>query len=1046
MKNIISWFANNHVAANLIMVFLILAGLFAIQNIKVEVFPDLSLDIISVSMEYPGASPAEIDEAIVRRIEERVAGLAGIERINSTSRENVGTVSIEVINGWDIRKLANEVKSEVDRIRTFPEEAEKPIVRQMTRKNQVINLALYGNAPEATIKHLAEKIKDDLTTLPEITLVDLFGVRASEIHIDIPEKTLRQYNLTLDKVANVIRRSSLDLPAGSIKTIDETIMIRTKGKRYYAEQYANIAVVTKPDGSKVTLGDIAQLNDGFEDVDISVSTHGKAAAFIQVYRVADQNALDAARAVKTYIEDIRGNLPEGMEIEYFNDMSVILRSRINLLMKNMALGLLLVVLILSFFLNFKLSFWVTLGIPISFAAALWLLPYFSISINMISLFAFILIHGIVVDDAIVVGENVFRKREKGIEPLKAAIDGTVQMANPVIFAVLTTIAAFWPLLNIGGVRGNIMKNIPVVVILVLLGSLVEALLILPSHLARSKFILPDNKDVKKNEKPANRWLKKLIRGPYHNFLKRCLKWRYATMTFGIALLIISISLLTSGRIKMTIFPKIDSDMLVCSIVMPPSTPVAKTREILNHIEQSAIEMLKELDTKRPEGAPPLLKQYYSLLGVHMRGMGPVASGSRGGHLAQVHIQLISGEDRDIKATYLAGEWRKKTGTIPDIESISFTGQMGGGGTAVEIDLSSDDDDKLLSAVDAMKSRLQEYTGLRDINDNYMPGKNELQIKLLPEARSIGITLSDLASQVRAAFYGAEGLRIQRGQDEVKILVRYPDAERKSLGNIETMRIRMPDGTEIPFNRVAKVSMEEGYATISRSYRRRVIAVSADIDEETANSTEVNNDLIEKILPELRNEWPGVRFAIEGAGKRNQEFMSEILKSFLLTIFLIYALLAIPFKSFSQPLIVMSAIPFGMVGALLGHLIMGYDLSMMSLFGIVGLSGVVVNDSLILIEATNRLREGGKSHFDSIVTAGTMRFRPIILTSLTTFGSLMPMILERSIQAKFLIPMAAGLAFGVLFATGITLLLIPCLYLILEDIHNTATNMRTKIFG
>jgi multidrug efflux pump subunit AcrB len=663
---------------------------------------------------------------------------------------------------------------------------------------------------------------------------------------------------------------------------------------------------------------------------------------------------------------------------------------------------------------------------------------------MISLFAFILILGIVVDDAIVVGENIFRKREKGIEPFKAAVDGTVQMARPVIFAVLTTIAAFWPLLTIGGVRGNIMKNIPIVVILVLLGSLAEALLILPSHLARSRFKLPAGKDEKKKEKPANRWLKELIRGPYHIFLKKCLKWRYATLAFGIALLIASISLLTSGRIKMTIFPKMDSDMLICSIVMAPSTPVAKTREILNHIEQSAIDMLKEFDAKRPEGAPPLLEEYYSLLGIHMSGMGPGARGSIGGHLAQVHIQLISGEDRDIKATYLAGEWRKKTGRIPAAESISFTGQLHGGGTAVEIHLSSDDHDRLLSAVEAMKSRLHEYTGLRDINDDYMPGKNELQLNLLPEARSLGITLNDLASQVRAAFYGAEGLRIQRGQDEVKVLVRYPDAERKSLGNIETMRIRMPDGTEIPFNRVAKVSMEKGYATISRSHRQRVIAVSADINEETANSTEVNNDLIDKILPEMRSAWPGVRFAIEGAGKRNQEFMADILKSFIFAIFLIYALLAIPFRSFSQPFIVMSAIPFGMVGALLGHLIMGYDLSMMSLFGIVGLSGVVVNDSLILIEATNRLRERGKSHFDSIVTAGTVRFRPIVLTSLTTFGSLMPMILERSIQAKFLIPMAAGLAYGVLFATGITLLLIPCLYLILEDIHNTAIKIRAKI--
>jgi multidrug efflux pump subunit AcrB len=1034
MEKIYGWFTKNHVAANLLMLFLLVSGLLAMQTIKVETFPEFTLDMISVSMEYPGASPAEVEEAVIRRIEESVSGLAGIKRINSSAREGFGTVTIEVISGWDIDDLTNNVKSEVDRIRTFPKEAEKPIVRKVTRKNQVINLALYGDAPEATIKYLAEKIKDDLTNIPEITLVELFGVRRGEIHIDISEETLRRYGLTLGRVADLVRQASLDLPAGNIKSEDETVLIRTKGRRYQAADYTDIAVITNPDGSKITLGQIATLSDGYEDIELEVRTKGKPAAFIQVYRVADQSALEVAKAVKQYVADIRDDLPEGMDITYFRDRSLILKSRINLLLKNMTLGLVLVVILLAVFLNFRLAFWVTMGIPISFATGLWLLPFFDISINMISLFAFILILGIVVDDAIVIGENIYRKRENGLAPYEAAVQGTAQVAKPVIFAVLTTVAAFWPLLMVPGTRGNIMRNIPVVVIVVLIGSLVEALLILPAHLSRCRFkhLCQDPSDNK--ALPMDRWLKNFIRGPYHRFLETCLRWRYVTVAVGISILLFTLGIVASGRVKFTIFPRLDADNLVCSLVMPPSTPVTRTREVLRHIEQSAIEVLRKVDSTRPADVPSVLEGYYSLVGVHMGGGGPAPTTASGGHLAQVHIQLLEGEKRNIKATYLANEWRRKVGSIHDAESVTFQGQLRAMDAPVEVQLSSNDHDKLLEAVESMKAEFREYPGLTDINDNYLPGKEELQLTLKPTARSLGLTLNDLAQQVRSAFYGAEALRFQRSQDEVKVLVRYPDAERKSLGSIENMRIRLFDGTEVPFTQVAKVVRKQGYATITRAYRRRVISVTADIEEGQANTSEVNRALETTVLPRMRELHPEVRFALEGEGKEDRDFVIGVLKSFLIALFLIYALLAVPFRSFSQPFIVMAAIPFGLVGAIFGHIIMGYDISMMSLFGIVGLSGVVVNDSLILIEATNRIRENGRTAHEAIATGGRLRFRAIILTSLTTFGGLMPMILERSLQAKFLIPMAAGLGFGVLFATGITLLLIPCLYLILEDLN------------
>ena len=579
-----------------------------------------------------------------------------------------------------------------------------------------------------------------------------------------------------------------------------------------------------------------------------------------------------------------------------------------------------------------------------------------------------------------------------------------------------------------------MRNIPIVVIAVLAGSLIEALLILPAHLARCSFKQFCVDPSERKQKRMDKWLKDFIKGHYRSFLALCLKWRYATVAVGAAVLILTAGLVTSGRIKLTIFPRLDADNLICSIVMPPSTPVSRTEEVLAHIEQAALETMAEADAKRPEDAPSVMEDYFTLIGIHMGGGGPFRSTSVGGHLAQVHIQLLEGEKRNLKSRYLVNEWRKKVGVIPEAESIAFRGQIGSSDAPVEVHLSSDDNDKLFEAVEGLKAELREYPGLTEITDDYMPGKEEMQLKLKPEARSLGLTLRDLASQVRAAFYGAEALRLQIGEDEVKVLVRYPDGERRSVGNVSSMRIRMPDGTEIPFRQVAEVNTVQGYATIQRAYRKRVIAVSADIEEGQANSTEVNRALEASILPAMREIHPEVRFAVEGEGREDREFMSSVMKSFLIALFLIYALLAIPFRSFAQPLIVMAAIPFGMVGAVLGHKLMGYDLSMMSLFGIVGLSGVVVNDSLVLIEATNRIREGGRTAIESISAAGELRFRAIILTAITTFGGLLPMLLERSLQAKFLIPMAAGLGWGVLFATGITLVIIPCLYLILEDVH------------
>jgi multidrug efflux pump subunit AcrB len=546
MRSVIAWFAENHVAANLLMIFLLLAGAVTGLTMKVEVFPETDLDIIKVTTQYPGASPSEVEEAILRRIEEKIAGLAGIKRIDSRAREGWGTVTIEIVKDWDQKKLLEEVKSEVDRITTLPDEAEKPEVREVTRLSRVINVAVYGEADEKTIKHLAERIKDDITNLPGITLAELHGIRKNEVSIEISEATLRRYGLTLGQVAEAVRKGSLDLPAGRIKTAGGEILIRTKGRRYFAEDYRDVAVITRPDGSKVTLGQIADLKDDFEDVDISARFQGKAAAMIMVNRVADQNALTVAKTVKDYIEKMRPGLPEGVNLTFYWDRSRILKSRLDLLLRNLAIGLTLVVLLLGAVMNLRLAFWVTLGIPISFAFGLLLLPQFSVSVNMISVFAFIMVLGIVVDDAIIIGENIYRKQEEGYGPLKAAVEGALEVGRPVIFSVLTTMVAFWPLLLAGGRTGKFMRNLPIVVILVLLGSLIESLFILPSHLQRSARRATRQKEARPKEKRFSWWLKQFVNGPYVRVVDFCIRWRYATLAFAIALLTISYGIWHAG--------------------------------------------------------------------------------------------------------------------------------------------------------------------------------------------------------------------------------------------------------------------------------------------------------------------------------------------------------------------------------------------------------------------------------------------------------------------------------------------------------------------
>jgi len=1035
-KGLLGWFASNHVAANLLMFLIIAAGLMSLFDTKKEIFPETSLDTISITVPYLGASPEDVEKGVLLRVEEAIAGIDGIKRITSIASEGFGTTIVEAEEYADIQDVLDDVKAEIDRIITFPQETEEPEISEVKSRRHVISIVVYGDASEKTLKTLADQIRDDLTSFENITLVNVLGIRPYEISIEVSEETLRKYSLTFDQVAKAVKQSSLDIPAGSVKTTGGTILLRTKGQMYYGPEFEDIIVLTRNDGTKIRLGDIAVVKDDFEDTDLYSQFDGKRAALVNVLRTGEQSALEVADTVKKYIENKRPNLPEGVSIAIWEDDSAILVSRINLLKRNAYLGLTLVFICLTLFLNFRLAFWTTMGIPISFLGAFYLIPLFGVSINMISLFAFIMSLGIVVDDAIVVGENIFAYRQQGYDRARAAVMGVREMSMPVLLAVLTTMFAFIPLAYTSGIMGKILRVLPIVVVSVLGVSLLEALLILPSHLS-SKHSFKKLFIVKYTDK-LNVWtgrnLEKFINGRFAASVQNAVRWRYLTVSTALAIFICVIGFIVGGYIKFTFFDPVEGDKIVATLTMPQGTPVEQTQEVIDKIEAAAFQLRDEYDSNR-KSELSIFKHVSTTIGSHpvesQKGPGGTdASGGSESHLGEINIELLEGEVRDVSSMELMKRWRQIVGEVPGVSSLKFISEIFAAGEAINVELSHEDFGKLLAASEQLKTELRNYQGVTDISDSFEPGKTELKLALKDAGRTLGLTLLDLASQVRQGFYGEEAQRIQRGRDDIRVMVRYPKNERRSLSNVENMRIRLSDGTEVPFRTVAEVKYGQGYATIKRVDRRRVVNVTADAEDETKE--QINNDIYGNVLPVLKTQYPGLQCRFAGEQRERNESLGSLRVNFVIALMAIYALLAVQFKSYAQPLIVMSAIPFGIVGATIGHVVMGYNLSILSMFGIVALSGVVVNDSLIIIDLINRERSGGVELHQVIRDCATRRFRPIMLTTLTTFFGLVPMMLERSLQARFLIPMAISLAFGVMFATMITLFLVPSLYMILED--------------
>jgi multidrug efflux pump subunit AcrB len=1028
----------------------VVAGALSLSHVVIEVFPEFDTDMVTVSVPYLGATPAEAEEGVCLRVEEAIASIEGIKRIRSVAQEGMGRVIAELQEDADDRKVLDDIKAAVDRIETFPAETEKPVVAEGVTRRRVVTIVIYGDASEKTLKTLAERVRDDVTAIDGISQAEVAGVRRYEISIEVSEDALRQYGLSFQQVADAVRRSSLDLPGGAVKTEGGEILFRTKGQRYRGREFEDIVVVTRRDGTQLRLEDVATVIDGFEDTDTATRFDGSPAALVQVFRVGQEGALDVASKIKGYVASLESSLPAGVSVATWEDDSVILRQRIGLLLRNARLGLVLVFLFLMLLLDLRLAIWTTVGMLISFLGGFWLIPYFDVTINMISLFAFIVVLGIVVDDAIVVGENIYEYLQQGMRPLDAAIRGVREMAKPVTFAIITTVAAFAPLLFISGMMGKVMKQIPIVVIVVLLMSLVEALLILPAHLSgkeswllrtlRRRVLGLPFRILEAVQTRIREGLQWVIEKPYQRTLDWALDWRYLTVAMACAMLMVIGGLVGGGFIKYTMMPRIEADNMVALLTMPQGTPAEQTAAILERMEDAALQVGREVDERRGDGVPAIIQHISTTLGEQpsTARRGPMTVQSAGGddsHIGEINVELLGGEEREVSSIRLLNRWRELVGEVPGAVSLTFQAELFSSGEAISVQLAHRDFDTLLRAVERLKEIIAEYPGTTDIADSFLPGKKEIKLDLRPEGRTLGLTLADLARQVRAGFYGEEVQRIQRGRDDIRVMVRYPEAERRSLGDIERMRIRLPGGSEVPFTTVAEVEEGRGYAVINRTDRRRVVTISADVDEAQANANEINSDLRREALPRLVREFPGLGFDFEGEQREQAEMMGSLQVNFAVAQLAIFALLAIPFRSYSQPLIIMSAIPFGLIGAVMGHIVMGLNLSMLSLFGMVALTGVVVNDSLIMVDLINRQREGGLPMREAIRASGMRRFRPILLTTATTFLGLAPMIFETSLQARFLIPMAVSLGYGIVFATGITLILVPTLYRILEDVRS-----------
>jgi multidrug efflux pump subunit AcrB len=1010
----IAWMTQNSIAANLLMMLLLGGGIWSAITMQKEVFPNFLLDNVEVSVSYPGAAPEEVEQGILQPIEQALRDVDGIHEISSYAREGRAYVNATLVSGEPRMRVFQDIDQAVNRIRTFPEQIEQPEVRLDSKQREVMRVDLCGDIGRKALRTLGEQLRDQLQSHEDITQLEFWHAPPYVTHVEIPRQTLREYGLTLSQIANIIRRSSLDVAAGSIQSNSGEILLRVKGRKQYADEFAAIEIVTNRNGQIVKLGDIAEVRDGFEEVGFQQQFNQQPSIEIEVYRVGSQSPQDVANAVFETMDNFESVLPPGVTWRLDLNTAKEFEGRLWLVIKNALMAVVIVFGILALFLEIRLAFWVMMGMVVSFIGGILFLPVFGVSINMISLFGFLVVLGIVVDDAVVVGENVYEKRQSQGDLEAAAVDGTREVSGPVTFSILTNIVAFIPLMFIPGETGKFWSPLPVVVIIVLALSLVESLFILPAHLAHTR--RKNEESGQPNRQPwFGRKFGQLVEILYTPLLKFCLNFRYVTATLALALLLVLGGYALSSHMGMVLMPEVSANEIEAGIRMPTGTTPDQAAAIANAVTTASMEMFEKHDLYRcAEG---------------------IKTNVRGEGFIDVEIVMKPPNERDMSSKEVIELWREEIGDLPGVSQISFRAERGPGGHRrdVNIDLSHSDIDVLEKATAALVERVNQYANTRDVNDNYDRGKTQFDFKLKPEGRALGLSDDNLGDQLRGAFFGSLALRLLRGMNEIEVRVKLPEEQRKSLHHLEDLIIQAPNGSEIPLLEVAEIEESQAFNRINRRNGRRVIGVSMDAEPAGAVN-QVIAALKSDELPKLREDFPGITWEFSGSNAELRSATSTLWSYFALALAVIYSLLAIAFRRYIQPLIVIVAIPFGMVGALIGHIILGYDLSLVSVMGVIALSGVVINDSLIMIDYANRLRDEHGA-LKAISLAGVRRFRPILLTTLTTFGGLMPLIFEKSIQAQYIIPMAISLGFGILFATAIILVLVPCLYMIQEDLQS-----------
>jgi len=1036
LKGPIAWMARNAVAANLLMVILLVGGALGVMRATQQLFPEFDLDIVAVTIPFPGATPTEVEQGVVLVAEEALSGLSGVKSLQTTAKEGVASVLLELEADADADRVLADAKAAIDRIRTFPAEAEKPVVELVFMRQEVVSLVISGDKPRALLQRVAEEVRQELLEHPDISQTQVLGLPSLEMSIEVRRQQLESLGLTLEEVARQIRAASLEMGGGVLESPTGEILVRLADRRHKVPEFEDLIVRGTTSGARVRLGEIATIRDGYSDTDKALFFNGKRAVEVRVLRMGDETPVAGATAAREIQASFDDRLPPGVSIDSWADRSVMLEGRIDLLVRNARMGLLMVVGVLALFLNLRLAFWVSLGIPISFLGSFVFLGSAGQTINMLSLFAFIVTLGMVVDDAIVVGEAAYARMQRGEDRLRAAILGAREVVVPVTFAILTTIAAFAPLLVVPGVMGKFFRVIPAVVILVLLLSLVESFFILPAHLAHIGLSKTTGviARIEKLQGRVARWLEHFVKQSYEPFLRRTIRDRYFTISLAVAMLCLTIGLVGGGIVPFSFFPQITGDQVQATVTMPYGTPIERTDEVRVALEEAAWVALEGLD-----GADAVVGQLTRL------GQGPEGRGgfrAAGSHLVVVEFELRESDERSFTVPQFQEEWRLALPEQVGVRSLRFSSNFGPGmDSGVSLQLSHPNMDTLSHASEDLETELHKFEELVNIENAWSAGKRQLDFHMLESARDLGLTGHALASQLRSALFGAEALREQRGRHEVKVMVRLPEEQRRSEHDLSLLRLRTPSGGFVPLQQVANFERGRAPTEIRREHGRRVVTVSAKLAQGAQSPGEVIAALKNDVLPAFRERHTGIDIGFVGEQQEQAETFESLGSNFLLALFVIFAMLAVPMKSYTQPLVVMSAIPFGLVGAVFGHLVMGYGMSIISMFGLIALSGVVVNDSLVLVDAVNRVRRTGVTAVEAVVTGASRRFRPILLTSLTTFFGLLPMMFETSMQARFLIPMALSLGFGVLFVTVIALLIVPAFYVVLEDLHELVARLR-----